>query len=238
MKTPVTALCVPLLVVASAALPALASAEPAGAIRGVVELSGDAPEREALEMKTDPICAQGDRQLSEAIVAEDGKLQDVHVRIRAGAVPGSHSAPSEPVVIDQKGCMYRPRVVGVMVGQKLAIGNSDRTLHNVHGYAGGRSRFNLGQPPMGPAIERDAPNAGEVLELRCDIHPWMRAYAVVSDHPYFDVTGAGGEFSIEEVPPGRYTLEAWHPELGLERAEIHVKAGDTARQRFEFRAGE
>jgi plastocyanin len=233
MKSPIHLVRAALLV-AALAVPAAAQADSGGAIRGVVALAGDAPERKPVSMSADPMCARGDPQTSEAVVATDGTLRDVHVRIRAGTVAGRHEAPSSRVQIDQVGCMYRPRVVGIMEGQKLAIGNSDMTLHNVHAYAEGKSRFNLGQPPKGPAIEREPGAAGQVLELRCDIHAWMRAYAVVSDHPFFDVTADDGRFAIDGVPPGTYTLEAWHPELGLERATIRVRAGETVRQRFSF----
>ncbi len=212
--------------VAALAYPAAAAAD--GAIAGTVTIEGSAPEREAVSMDQDPVCAQGEPQLSEAIVAEGDKLKDVYVRVTDGSISGDHSPPSEPVAIDQEDCMYRPRVAGAMPGQTLRIGNSDRTLHNVHGYAGGNTRFNLGQPPKGPDIEREVGGSAGVLELRCDVHPWMRAYIVVSEHPHFDVTGTDGTFAITGVPAGTHTVEAWHPELGRARAEVEVSAGERA----------
>lgn len=220
----------------AASSPAAASPEGTGAITGAVKLEGDAPAREPLSMGADPFCAKGDPQLSEAVVAEGGKLRDVHVRIRTGSIPGDHEPPDEPAQIDQEACMYRPRVIGVMPGQTLTIGNSDKTLHNVHGYQSGKSRFNLAQPPGGPKIERKVREGAEVIELRCDIHSWMRAYAVVSDHPFFDVTGEEGAYKLEGLPAGTYILEAWHPELGLERSEIEVRAGESTRHSFSFSA--
>ena len=204
----------------------------AGAIAGSVSFEGKPPPRKPLAMATDPVCARTD-QRSEAVVVHGGKLRDVHVRLRAGSVPGEHEPPDEPVTIDQSGCMYRPRVVGVIEGQQIAIKNGDMTMHNVHAYVDGDTAFNLGQPPRGPAIERGAKGAGDVMVLKCDVHPWMRAYAVITGHPFFDVTGKDGRFSIKNVPPGSYTLEAWHPELGLETAKVKV-GGGVAETSFSF----
>ncbi|GAB4566354.1 MAG: hypothetical protein Tsb0020_17980 [Haliangiales bacterium] len=199
-----------------------------GAVAGVVSYQGAAPERTNIDRGTDPVCAKKPK-LTETVVVEDGKLRDVYVRLANGSA-GPHSAPAQPVVVDQQECMYVPRVVGVMAGQELLVKNSDPTYHNVRGTKHEHTEWNLGQPPHAPAITRKAlGEPGEVVTLRCDIHPWMRGYAVISDHPYFDVSAADGSFALKGVPAGRYTIEAWHPELGDKRAEVTVKPGQTAK---------
>lgn len=204
-----------------------------GTISGTVTYKGKPPARQALDRGTDPVCASKPT-LSEKIVVTGGKLRDVHVGIAAGAA-GKHAAPGAPVMVDQLECMYRPRVVGVMQGQKLAVRNSDPTYHNVRGTKHEHTEWNLGQPASAPDIVREAlGKPGEVVTLRCDIHPWMRAYAVITDHPFFDVTGDDGAFTVKNVPPGRYTLEAWHPELGRKKVEVVVEAGKTAQASFAF----
>jgi len=223
-----------LAVLALVALPRFAVAG-GGTITGVVSFSGKPPPRAALDRSRDPVCAR-DAMLDEAVLVADGKLADVHVRIKSGTA-GTHAAPAAPVVVDQTRCMYRPRVIGAMVGQKLVVRNSDPTFHNVRATRGEATDFNLAHPAHHGDIVRDtiAP-AGEVLTLRCDVHPWMRGYVAVTDHPYFAVTGADGAFSIADVPAGTYTLEAWHPALGLKTTTIKVKAGKTVKAAFTFAA--
>ncbi|HTM23099.1 MAG TPA: carboxypeptidase regulatory-like domain-containing protein [Kofleriaceae bacterium] len=223
------------LIAVMLAAPAAHAAPATGAVGGVVRFDGPAPERAPLARDRDPVCAR-EPMLAEEIVVTAGKLRDVHVRIRSGTA-GVHRAPEAPVVIDQTACMYRPRVVGIMAGQKLVVRNSDPTFHNVHGSQAGSDLFNDAQPARQPAIERPVTvPAGEVLALRCDVHPWMRAFVAVTDHPFFAVTGADGAFTIAGLPPGRYTLEAWHPVLGLRTAAIRVRAGKTAHADFAFQA--
>ena len=204
-----------------------------GTIKGAVLFQGKAPARTALDRKSDAFCAKT-KVLSEKVIVNGGKLQDVHVGIKSGKA-GKHSAPSSPVVITQKSCMYRPRVVGIMAGQALSITNGDKTMHNVHVYVGRQTWLNRGQPAGAKAIRSDAAEAGDVMTLKCDVHPWMRAYAVVTDHPFFDVTGKSGSFEIKNVPPGRYTLEAYHPELGKKKKRVTVEAGKTATVEFKFK---
>lgn len=204
-----------------------------GTISGSVSFTGTTPKRAPLDRSSDPFCAKT-KTLSEKVLVSGGKLQDVHVGIKSGKA-GKHKAPSASVVINQKTCMYRPRVVGIMAGQPLSITNGDQTMHNVHVYVGKQTWFNRGQPAGAKAIKSDAAEAGDVMTFKCDVHPWMRGYAVVTDHPFFDVTKSDGAFTVKDVPPGRYTLEAWHPELGVKKKRVTVEAGKTATVEFAFK---
>ncbi len=204
-----------------------------GRIVGTVSYRGTPPQRETLDRKTDPVCAQVVK-LSERVVVVDGKVRDVHVRIRAGSA-GRHAPPQTPVSVNQLECMYTPRVVGLVEGQSLVVKNSDATYHNVRGTKDEHTKWNLGQPAHAPDLVREElGKAGETVTLRCDVHPWMRAYVAITDHPYFDVTADDGAFAIAEVPEGRYTLEAWHPELGLSSTEVVVKAGADSKIEFVY----
>jgi hypothetical protein len=170
----------------------------------------------------------------QAVRVKEGRLENVLVRVR-GQVPGQlPSPPSQPVLVDQRQCVYVPRVQGAVVGQPIIIKNSDGTLHNVRGFSGTKSVFNVAQPPRGRPLERSLPAGVETVRLKCDIHPWMLAWVVVNPNPYFTTTGADGAFSLRELPPGTYTLEAWHEALGTKTAEVTVKEGQEATVSFEF----
>jgi hypothetical protein len=125
--------------------------------------------------------------------------------------------------------MYTPRVVGVVAGQRLAVRNSDGTFHNVRGNVTGRLLWNNPQPAKDPDLLLDTKaKAGEIVELRCDVHTWMHAYAVVLDNGYFAVTGEDGTFEINGLAPGAYTLEAWHPTLGTRTLDLQIGKGAKA----------
>ncbi len=210
-----------------------------GTITGTVRFEGEPPARTALVRDSDPYC-QKVAKLTEDVVVTKGKLKDVLVRVQNGAA-GTHAAASSPVMIDQKECMYAPRIVGVMTGQKLAVRNSDGTFHNVRGSVRGKQLFNKPQPAKAADLALDsAPAAGDVLDIVCDVHPWMHAYAVVQDHPYFAVTGGDGAFSISGLAPGAYTLEAWHPTLGMKTLKVKIGTGKKAAitARFSYKAHE
>jgi hypothetical protein len=211
-----------------------------GSIKGTVIFSGEAPDRKKLKRDSDPFCAKTEK-LDEEIVVEKGKLRDALVRIKNGSVPTA-PPPATPVIIDQRECMYTPRVVGMIAGQKLEIRNSDGTFHNVRGTLSGKQLWNkphpMGEPPL--KLDPSAAKAGDVVEIVCDVHAWMKAYAVVQDHPYFAVTGPDGVFEITGLQPGTYTLEAWHPKLGAKTLTVTIgklaKGNVTAR--FEYKSRE
>lgn len=169
------------LAIASGAL-ALASSQSQGkkkkapsSISGMVHFKGTAPTRKALDTSTDKACSKSILS-EEVVVGKKGTLRDVHVRIKNGTA-GTHPTPSTPITIAQSGCRYTPHVVGAMVGQAVAIGNGDPTMHNVHAFIGRDTWFNRSQPAgAADIVETDTGEAGEVFELRCDVHPWMHSF--------------------------------------------------------------
>jgi len=203
-----------------------------GTISGSVAFTGSAPTPAKLNRKADAFCAKTEA-VDEAILAsKDGKsLQNVLVRLKeapAGAVP------STPVTVDQTSCLYRPRVQGAVEGQKIEVRNSDPTLHNVHAYQGPKTMFNTAQPPKGTPMVKPIPAGTDVMKLKCDVHTWMTAYVVVSKHPYFATTGADGKFEIKGVPPGKYTVEAWHEKLGTVTSDVTVEDGKSVDPKLSF----
>jgi plastocyanin len=204
-----------------------APAAATGSVKGTVIFEGEPPERATLRRDTDPFCAKSKRDAEDVIVTK-GKLKDVLVRIKNGTM-GKHPAPTTPALLDQKDCMYTPRVLGIVAGQKLAVRNSDGTFHNVHGLVSGKNLWNKPHAPKDPDHTLDStPNAGDVIDVTCDVHAWMHSYAVVQDHPFFAVTPEAGTFAITGLPPGTYTLEAWHPTLGAKSMEVKIGKGGRA----------
>ena len=170
------------------------------------------------------------------IVNANKTVKNVVVRVVSDMkVPG----PSTPVIIDQKGCQYHPHVSTAVLGQKVEAHSSDTTImHNVHSYQGeGDAQTgldNISQPPGSPPADLQIPEEGGALLLKCDVHPWMTAYVVVSSHPYVAVTGDDGSFKIEGVPAGKYTIEAWSESLGKKTVEVEVTADKGVEAKFEY----
>jgi plastocyanin len=211
-----------------------ASALAGGTVTGKVAFSGPAPKAEKLDVQSDPACAKGAPEDETILPGKDGKtLQNVVVRIVNA--PAASAPPTTPIVIDQQGCVYRPRVSGAVTGQQVMVRNSDGTMHNVRASLGKKTVLNRAQPPGAKEINTKAPtSAGDVMQLKCDVHPWMLAHVVVNPTPYFAVTGADGGFELKDVPAGTWKIEAWHEKFGTKTGEIKVEDGKPATLVFSY----
>jgi plastocyanin len=211
----------------------------AASLSGQVTFDGALPAAEVIRMDGDPKCAtltQGEKRHTEDIVSNDGKtLANVFVYVKDGLPPRFYSIPTEPVVLDQQKCRYVPRVVGVQVGQALEILNSDPLLHNVRAEGAINQPFDLGQPLQGIKTTRTFTTREVMIPVKCQVHSWMRGYIGVLEHPYFAVTDANGRFSIPQLPPGTYTIEAWHERLGTQTQQVTVAAKDAKTADFSFK---
>ncbi len=201
-----------------------------GTIKGSIVIKGKVPGNAIIRMGVDPKCAQlneGARVLQEAVAATaDGHLANVFVRLK-GTFPDS-PVPAAPVVIDQRKCVYGPRVIGMRVGQTLQVRNDDQLLHNVHSSSGVGNSFNIAQPIAGMVYSFTPKNEEVMVKIGCDVHRWMTAYVGVVSNPYFAVSAPDGSFEIPNVPAGKYTIEAWHEELGVLTSPVVVKSSAAA----------
>jgi len=210
----------------------------AGSISGTVRFSGMVPAPDLLRMSADPACvaAAGPSAASDAVLVDDsGGLQNAFVWVKAGLDPKyGFPVPDTAVVLDQSGCRYVPRVIGIRAGQVLEILNSDDTLHNVHAMPNQNVEFNEGQPVRGMRLTRTFTIPEVMVRFTCNVHNWMTAHVGVVDHPFFDVTSADGSFEIAGVPPGTYTVEVWHERLGRLTQQVTVAPREQAAASFTF----
>jgi plastocyanin len=197
-----------------------------GAITGRVVFDGTPPAREVLRVGVDQECVKGsgpNPQSDAVLVGPGGALQNVFVYVKDGLDPAySFDTPTTPVQLDQKGCHYSPRIFGVRAGQPIELMNSDATLHNVHALPMANSEFNTGAPVQGWRMTHVFTVPEVMVRFKCDVHGWMAAYVGVMAHPFFAVSAADGTFDIKGLPPGTYTIAAWHEKFGTRTAQVTV----------------
>jgi plastocyanin len=196
----------------------------AGTIRGAVRFAGAAVEQKKLVVTVDQSVCGKDKDAEDLLVSADKGIRNVVVSLQKSPTDVKWPVPP-PVQMDQKQCVFVPRVVLVPAGGTVEFLNGDRLLHNLRGQTKDNPPFNRTQP-KGRTIPIPF-RAPEIIRLDCDLHPWMRAWIVVAEHPFYALTGEQGEFVLENVPPGNHTLRFWHESLGTLTRAVTVDGGST-----------
>jgi plastocyanin len=220
-----------------------------GTITGKINLTGTPPAPQKIDMSQDANCAsKNPNATTETVVAKDGKLEYAFVYIKDGTLADgkkigdySFKTPDTEVVLDQNGCHYVPHIIGMQPNQKLKVTNSDPTGHNIHALpnkSSGNEEWNESQPSgAGPIVDKTFKRSEILVPVKCNQHPWMKAYIGVVKHPFFAVSKEDGSFEIKGVPPGTYTVVAWHEKFGEKTATVKVDAKGAATSDFTFDAG-
>ncbi|HZE99441.1 MAG TPA: carboxypeptidase regulatory-like domain-containing protein [Planctomycetota bacterium] len=217
-----------------------------GTVTGLVKFTGKQPERKPLSVMTgNAYCnehCKGEPPMDEKwVFGKNGDADtfgNVLVYVSKGLEGRKFAPPKEPAVLDQVGCVYTPRVVGVMVGQTLQVRNSDATLHNVMANLRTNKSFNEGMSVKGATIEKVFQNCEFKADFRCFMHPWMVAYVHVMEHPYYAVTGPDGAFTLRGLPPGEYEIATLHESTRFEcsgRVTVTVASGETKKIEFTYK---
>jgi plastocyanin len=207
----------------------------AGGLKGSIKLEGTPPAAQTINRRSDPYCEQQGEAKTQNFVVSDGGLQNVFVYVKDGLGEMKFPVPTTPVVLDQKGCMYAPRVFGIQAGQSLEILNSDETLHNIHALPMNNREFNRGQALKGLKQTHVFTTAEVMVPFKCDVHNWMNAWVGVLNHPFYAVSGPKGAFDIQNLPPGTYTVEAWHEKLGTQTQMVTIGPKETKELSFTFK---
>lgn len=216
-----------------------------GTISGAVSFTGTPPAPKKIATDADPACGQKNPNLStEDNVVNNGKLANALVYIKEGTLADgtkisevSFKTPAEALTLDQNGCHYKPHVSAVMVNQKLNITNSDPTQHNIHFTPKNNPDWNQSQPNGAAPLSHSFARSEILVPVKCNQHPWMKAYVAVLKHPFAAVSAEDGSFTIKGVPPGTYTVVAWHEggQTGTEKTmQVTVPASGSAKADFAF----
>jgi plastocyanin len=185
----------------------------AGEVTGSVKLDGTAPKAKSINMAAEPACTKArtsPAMTEEVVTGEGGALANVVVYVKSGLEGYSFPAPTTAATITQEGCQYHPHVVAMEVGQNIDVVNKDQTTHNIHPIPTDNREWNESQPPGAAPIEKSFSREEIAIPVKCNVHPWMKAYMAVLPNPYFQVTDKDGKFDLKNLPPGTYTIVAWH----------------------------
>jgi plastocyanin len=204
-----------------------------GTLRGTITIYGEAPPPQSIAITKDKAVCGEQKTRSDLVVGPEGGIANVAVVVKA-TKGRALEVPAQPVTFDQRGCEYSPRVLAFPAGSTLAVLNPDGILHNVHVMGKTNPEANRAMPKFQKKIDWIVEKAEWPIQVKCDAHPWMRAYWLAMDHPYYAVTGPDGAFTIADLPPGDYDVELWHETLGrrTERVTIPPKSEATVAWAF------
>ena len=206
---------------------------------GTISFAGTAPEAKRIDMSADPMCEtlNPDSTIDWGVVVTNNKLADVLVYVRGEHLNAySFDAPSPYVTLDHRRCRYTPHVLGMQTLQTLKIVNSDTTTHNTHATPKSNPDRNQSQPPSAADLEYRFTLPELFIPMKCNQHPWERAVVAVFSHPFFSVTSTDGSYKISGLPPGQYTVAAWHEELGEQTVDLFLTGNEGRTLDFTFRA--
>jgi hypothetical protein len=178
----------------------------------------------AIDMSSDPACVSANKSRiydDSLIVGGFNQVSNAFIYIKSGLDGKLFQPPSTPVTIDQRGCWFHPRIIGLQTGQELDIVNSDPVTHNIHPLAHLNHEWNHSQESGDPPMKRRFLKP-EIIPVKCNIHSWMHAYLAVVDSPYFAVSGQDGKFNLPNLPPGSYAVALWHEKLGTQEQQVIV----------------
>jgi hypothetical protein len=207
-------------------------------VKGLVKIAGQRPTPAHISMNADPSCSKvhpGGVSAEDVVAGPDGGLLNVVVFVSEGLGERTFDPPPQPATMEQKGCIYGPHVVAVRANQELDILNKDETTHNLHPIPLNNREWNKAQAP-GTSVDARFAREEVAIPMKCNVHPWMRSYIAVFKHPFFAVTDKAGNFELKNLPPGNYTIEAWHEKLGTSTQKITVGSGDTKDLEFVFKS--
>ena len=210
-----------------------------GQIAGKISFEGTPPKRSVIGMDKDPVCVAAHSEpvrVEDGAVNSNGTLPNVFIYVKQGAEKYSFPVPAAPVTLDQRGCMYAPHVLGILVGQELRVVSDDPTTHNIHPMPKNNREWNQSQPPGADPISKKFTQPEIMIPIKCNQHPWMRAYIGVTQNPFYAVTGADGTFTIKGLPPGDYTIRAWTAIFGTQQRDVTVRPKESTTVEFLFKA--
>ena len=213
----------------------------AGSIAGTVKFEGTPPEFRPIDMSAEAVCVQENpKPITPPVVVlgKHGVLANVVVYVKSGLGGYRYDTPKDSAVLDQKDCMYFPRVLAMMTSQPFEVKNTDPTTHNVHPIPRENRSWNrsiaAGEQPYVTTFTHQE----LAIPVVCKIHPWMRAYLFVFAHPHFYVTNDTGTFELKNLPPGTYTIEAWHERFGTQDVTVTIGPKESKSISFTFKSTE